>query len=91
MKRYHYFLTCKCELKDNFSERNQEVIFNCELRTNNAIDNIDRWGNYLRKVFEDISKANRNAVVKNGVLLFYNLMKTIEVSDELPTEVIFLK
>lgn len=91
MKRYHYFLTCKCELKDNFSERNQEVIFNCELRTNNIIDNIDRWGNYLRKVFEDISKGNRNAVVKNGVLLFYNLMKTIEVSEELPTEVIFLK
>lgn len=91
MKRYHYFLTCKCELKDNFSERNQEVLFNCELRTNNAIDNIDRWGNYLRKVFEDISKANRNAVVKNGVLLFYNLMKTVEVSEELPTEVIFWK
>lgn len=91
MKRYHYFLTCKCELEDNFSESNQEVIFNCELSTCDIIDSIDRWSTYLRKPFEEISKANRNAVVKNGVLLFYNLMKTIEVSEELPTEVIFLK
>lgn len=91
MKRYHYFLTCKCELKDNFSERNQEVTFNCELRTNDIIDSIDRWSTYLRKPFEEISKGNRNANVENGVLLFYNLMKTIEVSEELPTEVIFLK
>lgn len=91
MKRYHYFLTCKCELKEDFSETNQEVIFNCELRTCDIIDSIDRWSTYLRKPFEEISKANRNAVVKNGVLLFYNLMKTIEVSEELPTEVIFLK
>ena len=91
MKRYHYFLTCKCELKDNFSERNQEVMFNCELRTNDNIDNIDRWSVLLRKVFEDISRANQKAGVKNGVLLFYNLMKTIEVSEEMPTEVIFLK
>ena len=67
------------------------MLFNCELSINNAIDNIDRWGVLLRQVFEDISKANRNAVVKNGVLLFYNLMKTVEIADELPTEVIFLK
>lgn len=91
MKRYHYFLTCKCELKEYFSETNQEVIFNCELRINNAIDNIDRWGVLLRQVFIEFYKAKRYAVVENGVLLFYNLMKTIEVSEELPTEVIFLK
>ena len=45
----------------------------------------------LRQVFIEFYKAKRNAVVENGVLLFYNLMKTVEVSEELPTEVIFLK
>ena len=91
MKRYHYFLTCKCELEDYSNKNIKEVTFNCELRTIDYPDSIDRWSVLLKKVFDDICRTNRKALVKNGVLLFYTLMKTKEVSDELPTEVIFLK